>query len=92
MGHTRVMIVAAVLTFILGCLPEEVRKTEDVPRITKEQFRSILGSRDVVIIDVRTQNQWSYSDRKIPGAVYENPNDVGSWAHKYPKGKTLVLY
>jgi 3-mercaptopyruvate sulfurtransferase SseA len=92
MSHTRVIIAAAALTFILGCLHEQVRKTEDVPRITKEQFRSILGSRDVVIMDVRTQKQWSYSDRKIPGAVYENPDDVGSWADKYPKGKTLVLY
>jgi len=92
MSHTRVVILAAVLSCILSCLPEKVRKTEDVPRITKEQLRSILGSQDVVIIDVRTKNMWNYSDRKIPGAVYENPNDVESWADKYPKGKTLVLY
>jgi rhodanese-related sulfurtransferase len=92
MSHTRVVLIAAVLSFILGCLPEKVRKTEDIPRITKEQLRSLLSSQDVVVIDVRTQKQWSYSDRKILGAVYENPNDVLSWADKYPRDKTIILY
>lgn len=61
----------------------------DVPRITKEELKSMLGNPDVVILDVRGRQA---SGRKIKGAVWEDPKDVDSWADKYPKDKTLVLY
>ncbi len=61
----------------------------DVPRITKEELKSMLGNPDVVILDVRGRQA---SGRKIKGAVWEDSKDVESWADKYPKDKTLVLY
>lgn len=61
----------------------------DVPRITKEELKSMLGNPDVVILDVRGRQA---SGRKIKGAVWENSKYVESWADKYPKDKTLVLY
>lgn len=64
----------------------------DAPRITKGQLRSMLGSPDVIVLDVLVQEQWEISDQKIPGALHENPEQVESWATKYPKDKTLVLY
>jgi hypothetical protein len=64
----------------------------DAPMITKEQLRSMLGSPDVIVLDVLVQEQWEISDQKIPGALHENPGEVESWATKYPKDKTLVLY
>jgi len=64
----------------------------DVPRITKEELKSRLGDRDVVILDVRRSGDWKASSSKIQGAVREDPADVDSWAAKYPKEKTLVLY
>jgi hypothetical protein len=64
----------------------------DAPRITKEQLRSMLGSPDVIVLDVLVQEQWEISDQKIPGALHENPGEVESWATKYHKDKTLVLY
>ena len=36
--------------------------------------------------------EWSGSDKKIQGAVRENPADLASWINKYPKDKTLVFY
>ncbi len=64
----------------------------DIPGITKEELKSMLDDPDVVILDVRGAKQWEASGRKIKGAVWEDPKNVESWADKYPKDKTLVLY
>jgi rhodanese-related sulfurtransferase len=64
----------------------------DAPRITKEELKSRLGDPDIIILDVLVQDQWETVDQKIKGAVHENPEEVDSWASKYPKDKTYVLY
>jgi hypothetical protein len=64
----------------------------DAPRMSIEELSSRLGDNDIVIIDVRTGRDWEESDSKIRGAVREDPQDVASWARKYPREKTLVLY
>ena len=64
----------------------------DAPRMSKEELRSRLSDKDLVIIDVRTANDWGKSNSKIRGAVREDPEDVASWAKKYIKKKTIVLY
>jgi hypothetical protein len=64
----------------------------DAPRMTKEELRSLLGNPDVVILDVRVGPEWQNSKEKIQGAVREDPDEVKTWAEKYPKSKTLVLY
>ena len=66
--------------------------TDEVPRMTKEQLKALLDDPDVVILDVRTSRDWKGSKEKIKGAVRSNPKRFESWAHKYPKEKTLVLY
>ncbi len=64
----------------------------DAPRMSKEELKSRLGDKDMVIIDVRTAGEWTASGSKIKGAVREDPRDVATWAGKYPKEKTIVLY
>ncbi len=64
----------------------------DVPRISKEDLRDLLGNNNVVIIDVRTSSDWTSSDKKIAGAVRENPKAVNGWTGKYDKNARLVLY
>lgn len=64
----------------------------DAPRISKEELKSRLGDKDIVVIDVRTGYDWEKSDSKIRGAVREDPKDAASWAKKYTKEKTIVLY
>ncbi len=64
----------------------------DVPRMTKEELRSLLGNPDVVVLDVRVGPEWRESREKIQGAIREEPRQVDKWADKYPKSKTLVLY
>jgi rhodanese-related sulfurtransferase len=52
----------------------------------------MMNNPDLVIIDVRTGRDWASSESKIKGAVREEPNKAESWADKYEKSKTLVLY
>ena len=65
---------------------------EEIPRITKEGLRSMLGSPGVVVIDVRGESSWNASTAKIEGAVWESRKDVASWSEKYLEEQTLVLY
>ena len=65
---------------------------KNVPRMTKEELKKLLGNSDVIIIDVRMAKDWGASKTKIKGAVWEDPDNLKSWADKYPKDKTLVLY
>ena len=66
---------------------------EDVPKMTKEELKAKLGNPDVIILDVRVEDQWQTSDQKIPGALHEDPaQDATAWLHKYSKDKTVVLY
>jgi rhodanese-related sulfurtransferase len=64
-----------------------------VPRMTKEELKPLLGNPDVIIIDVRVEDEWKEAKWKIQGAVREDSEkDIDSWANKYPKDKTLVFY
>jgi predicted sulfurtransferase len=67
-------------------------RAEDVKRVTKEELKSMLGSPDVIVVDVRTGSDWASSDSKIRGALREDPDQVDKWMAKYPKDKTLVFY
>jgi rhodanese-related sulfurtransferase len=66
--------------------------SQEVPRISKEDLKEMLGKPDLVIVDVRTDSDWNASTVKVKGAVREEPDKVDSWIEQYPKDKTLVLY
>ena len=87
---TRILIKA--LSSYLVCISAQAATAQDVPRITMEEVKAMLDKPDVIILDVRPDEQWKQSSRKLPGAVHEDPEDVKSWADKYPKEKTLILY
>jgi rhodanese-related sulfurtransferase len=85
----------AILTALLGLAmvgAAEIPTQEDAPRMTKEDLKALLGSPDLVVLDLRLEEQWKFSNRKILGAVHENPTVPDTWMDKYPKEKTLVLY
>jgi len=65
---------------------------EDIPRVTKEEFKPLLGKPGVVVLDVRLEKQWESSDTKIPGASHLKEEDVESWAKTQDRSKTYVLY
>jgi len=91
MRRIKSLILIAFLSLIM--LGAAETPTEDkAPRMTKEELKPLLGSADLVVLDIRLDEQWKFSNRKIPGAVHENPTVPGNWMDKYPKDKTIVLY
>ena len=66
---------------------------ETAPRITQEELKEMLGKPDVIILDVRSASDWKKGEGKILGAIREDPDKATkSWAEKYSKDKTIVLY
>jgi len=91
MNRKHIFSLLMVLLFFNSLLAFAVAAA-DAPRISKEELKSRLGDKDIVVIDVRTRYDWEKSDSKIRGAVREDPQDTASWAKKYTKEKTIVLY
>lgn len=65
---------------------------QEVPKISKEELKGMLGKPEVILVDVRKGSDWSASPSKIKGAVREDPDKVDSWMNKYSKDRTLVFY
>ena len=84
--------ITLIMVFFLLVFGTTLAAAKDVPRMTVDELKALLGNPDVVIIDVRIDGDWNGSTEKIMGAVREDPRDVKSWAKKYSKEKTLVLY
>ncbi len=63
-----------------------------VQKVSKEELKDLLNDSGITILDVRDTADWESSNRKIPGAIRENPYDVESWADKYDKDQRLILY
>jgi predicted sulfurtransferase len=83
----------SVLMFGFAKMPLAKDKSAEAPKMTKEQLQTMLGKPDVIILDVRVDREWKESKSKIQGAIREDPwKGIESWAEKYPKDKTLVLY
>ena len=83
---------AVMIGLVLSWMLVTIGQAEEIPRMTKEKLKGTLGNPEVVIIDVRSNADWTGSKLKIKGAVREDPNKVTSWMDKYPKGKTIVFY
>lgn len=64
--------------------------TNHVPRIPGKVLRESLD--DAVVLDVRSEKDWSASRYKIPGAVREVPGEEQRWMEKYSKDRTYILY
>jgi rhodanese-related sulfurtransferase len=64
----------------------------DVKLMTATELKNMLGSKELVILDVRSGRDWSTSELKITGAIRANGDDFDSWANSYPKEKKIVLY
>lgn len=87
-----IFVFCLVIGLVLSGLIASMALAGDVPRMSKENLKSRLGSPDVVVLDVRAEGDWRPSDKKIKGAVREDPTDVESWIKDHPKDKTIVLY
>lgn len=84
----RILVIFSMLLFMLGSSPAFA----DDLRMSKEKLQSLMGSGDLVILDVRTGKDWSSSELKIQGAVRAAGKDFDKWSGNYTKDQTLVLY
>lgn len=64
----------------------------DVKLMDRDELKGLLGSKDLVVLDVRAGRDWSASEFKIQGAVRADGADFDSWSKSYPKDARLVLY
>ena len=87
----RLIILIAIISLGLGTFVTS-SMAKDVPIVTQDELKAMLDKPDILIIDVRHDDQWAGSELKIKGALREGYNDVKSWADKYPKDKLIVLY
>ncbi len=88
------LLITTILVFIFfaGGIFKTDAASSDVPRMTIEELKAMLGKSDLVVIDVRLGGDWTESHSKIKGAIREDPHAISSWVDKYPKNKTLVFY
>ena len=85
-GMAAILVVLAMGVSLVG-------GADRIPRMTKEQLKEMLGKPEVIVLDVRATGDWEKTQMKIQGAVREDPNKATkSWAEKYGKDKTIVLY
>ncbi len=61
-------------------------------RIDKDGLKAMLGSPELVVLDVRTGRDWSSSEFKIKGAVRAAARDFATWSQTHTPDQTLVLY
>lgn len=85
---------AALLSFIaLAGWSAPPSSVEQVPRLTKEQVRGMLGKPDAIVMDGRYIKQYEQSDRKLPGAVFFQPETIDEFVKNHPqKDKTYIIY
>ena len=65
---------------------------DDIPRMTTDELKSILGAEDVSILDVRAGRDWKSSEFKIKGAIRTDPKQIDLWSESLKKENRLVLY
>lgn len=84
---TMLAAVGLVLVFPLSCA-----LGQGVPRLDKDTLKGWLSDPQVIILDVRQPQDWRGSDKKIKGAVRQDPKKAKTWAAGLPKDKKIVLY
>jgi rhodanese-related sulfurtransferase len=83
------------MVMVLGLLlavPWSCAWGKEAPIVDPETLKSWLTDPQVIILDVRQPRDWQSSDKKIQGAVRQEPEEVKTWAASLPKDKKIVLY
>ena len=69
-------LVALLLLIALAGYSAMPTTVEQVPRLTKEAVKEMLGKPDVVIVDIRYIKQYEQSDKKLPGGGVRQPREL----------------
>ena len=91
MARYRWIQLLAMVVFTMA-LATAATASDEVPRISVDALNAMLGSPDLLIIDVRQGGDWDADDAKIKGAVRMDPSNFDTWKDQLPQDKTIVLY
>jgi len=75
------------LVFVWGCAGGE-----NAPRLERKTLKSWLSDPQVIIIDVRSPQDWDSSKKKIKGAQRRDLKEIKTWVASLPKNKKIVFY
>lgn len=89
---SRLVITFILSSFLAGGVTAAFAAPKEVPLISKEELKPGIGSKELIIIDVRRGKDWKASQKKIKGALREDPDKVEVWAKKYKSHQDIVLY
>jgi rhodanese-related sulfurtransferase len=89
MLHKKIFFIFLVLLIFPGTA---IVSAASVSKITAEELHLKLNDPELIIIDVRLERDWESSTLKIKGAVWEDFQEVNSWAEKYSRDRTIILY
>jgi len=64
----------------------------DTTAISKDKLLEMLGSPDLIVLDVRLIGDYETSHKQIKGAQRTILPDVERWARTIPNNKTIVVY
>jgi len=87
-----VVVLALAVSLAFGFVGTGYAAGKEVPRVEKDTLKGWLGDPNLLIIDVRAASDWKGSDKKIKGALRQDPQEVKAWAATLPKNKKIVLY
>ena len=74
------LAVSLILAFTWSC-----GSGEKPPLLDRETIKSWLSNPEVIILDVRAPKDWNPSDKKIKGAVRQDPDEVTTRASTCPR-------
>lgn len=60
--------------------------------INPQEFKTLLGSKDVTLIDVRRKEDYAADNSVIPGSTWFDPANIDNWCSTLPTNKEVVLY
>lgn len=60
--------------------------------IKPQEFKSILGNKNVTLLDVRRKDDYAADSTVIPGSSWLDPSQLDSWSATLPADKEVVLY
>jgi len=87
------LLAVLILIFLTIGLFTTFGLSADVPMITKEELKTMLGNPDLVIFDVRHGREYFSSDSKIKGAIRPLVREhIYEAIITYPKETTFVIY
>ena len=82
----------SVLLIVTFSMLSGLALADNIPLMTKERLKTLLGDDDITILDVRAGRDWKSSEFKITGAKRVEPSAYNQWADKFNKDKTYVFY